>query len=90
MTNALICDAIRATLDEHPRKTSLEALGDLTLGVRTGGTVTAGSASGMNDGACALLLARQTTAEPGTARSAPPRTGGRHGDGRCRAAHHEH
>jgi len=43
--------------DEHPRATSLEALAKLPAPFRAGGTVTAGNASGINDGACALLLA---------------------------------
>ena len=43
--------------DEHPRETSLEALAKLKGVVREDGTVTAGNASGVNDGACALLLA---------------------------------
>ncbi len=43
--------------DEHPRETSLESLAKLKGVVREGGTVTAGNASGVNDGACALLLA---------------------------------
>lgn len=43
--------------DEHPRETSLEALSKLRGVVRPDGTVTAGNASGVNDGACALLLA---------------------------------
>jgi acetyl-CoA acyltransferase len=43
--------------DEHPRETSLEALAKLKPVVRPDGTVTAGNASGVNDGACALLLA---------------------------------
>ncbi len=48
--------------DEHPRETSLEALGKLKPIVRPDGTVTAGNASGVNDGACALLLADETSA----------------------------
>jgi 3-oxoadipyl-CoA thiolase len=48
--------------DEHPRETSLEALGKLGTPFRTGGTVTAGNASGVNDGACALLLASERAA----------------------------
>jgi acetyl-CoA acyltransferase len=44
-------------VDEHPRETSLEALGKLPTPFRAGGTVTAGNSSGVNDGACALLLA---------------------------------
>jgi 3-oxoadipyl-CoA thiolase len=46
--------------DEHPRATSLEALAKLGTPFRRGGTVTAGNASGVNDGACALLLASET------------------------------
>ena len=52
-------DAIVVSRDEHPRETSLEALAKLKPIVRPGGTVTAGNASGVNDGACALLLANE-------------------------------
>ncbi|EHG6159984.1 3-oxoadipyl-CoA thiolase [Escherichia fergusonii] len=45
--------------DEHPRATSLEALAGLKAVVREGGSVTAGNASGVNDGACAILLASE-------------------------------
>ncbi|MBF6989123.1 MULTISPECIES: 3-oxoadipyl-CoA thiolase [unclassified Cupriavidus] len=45
--------------DEHPRATSLETLAKLRGVVRPDGTVTAGNASGVNDGACALLLANE-------------------------------
>ncbi|HEX6017195.1 MAG TPA: 3-oxoadipyl-CoA thiolase [Burkholderiaceae bacterium] len=45
------------TTDEHPRATTLEALATLKGVVRPDGTVTAGNASGVNDGSCALLLA---------------------------------
>jgi acetyl-CoA C-acetyltransferase len=48
--------------DEHPRETSLEALAKLKGVVRPDGTVTAGNASGVNDGACALLLASEAAA----------------------------
>ena len=48
--------------DEHPRATSIEALAKLKGVVRADGTVTAGNASGVNDGACALLLADAATA----------------------------
>jgi acetyl-CoA C-acetyltransferase len=48
--------------DEHPRATTLEALAKLKGVVRPDGTVTAGNASGVNDGACALLLADEATA----------------------------
>ncbi len=49
-------DAVVVSQDEHPRETSLEALAKLKGVVRPDGTVTAGNASGVNDGACALLL----------------------------------
>ena len=55
-------DAIVVDTDEHPRKTSLEALAKLKGVVRPDGTVTAGNASGVNDGACALILADEATA----------------------------
>ena len=55
-------DAVVVSQDEHPRETSLEALAKLKGVVRPGGTVTAGNASGVNDGACALLLANEATA----------------------------
>ncbi len=48
--------------DEHPRETTLEALGKLRGVVKPDGTVTAGNASGVNDGACALLLASEAAA----------------------------
>ena len=48
--------------DEHPRETSLDALAKLKGIVRPDGTVTAGNASGVNDGACALLLASEAGA----------------------------
>lgn len=55
-------DPIVVSKDEHPRETSLEALTKLKGVVRPDGTVTAGNASGVNDGACALLLADEATA----------------------------
>ncbi len=55
-------DAIIISQDEHPRETSLEALAKLKGVVRPDGTVTAGNASGVNDGACALLLASEAAA----------------------------
>ena len=48
--------------DEHPRETSMESLARLKGVVRPDGTVTAGNASGVNDGACALLLADEKSA----------------------------
>ena len=48
--------------DEHLRTTSLTALAELRSIVRPNGTITAGNASGVNDGACALLLATETAA----------------------------
>jgi 3-oxoadipyl-CoA thiolase len=55
-------DAVVVSQDEHPRETSLEALAKLKGVVRPDGSVTAGNASGVNDGACALLLADEKTA----------------------------
>ncbi len=52
-------DPIVVSKDEHPRETSMEALAKLKPIVRPDGTVTAGNASGVNDGACALLLASE-------------------------------
>ena len=49
--------------DEHPRATTLEALAGLRPIVRAGGTVTAGNASGVNDGAAALILASEAAAK---------------------------
>ncbi len=51
------------TQDEHPRETTLDKLAALSPIVRPDGTVTAGNASGINDGACALLLANETAAK---------------------------
>ena len=48
--------------DEHPRETSIEALAKLSTPFRQGGTVTAGNASGVNDGAAALILASEEAA----------------------------
>ncbi|MGF6774426.1 acetyl-CoA acyltransferase [Paraburkholderia sp. GAS199] len=56
-------DPVRVTQDEHPRETSLESLGKLKGVVRPDGSVTAGNASGVNDGACALLLANAEAAD---------------------------
>jgi acetyl-CoA acyltransferase len=55
-------DAIIVDTDEHPRATTLETLAKLKGVVRPDGTVTAGNASGVNDGACALLLADEASA----------------------------
>jgi 3-oxoadipyl-CoA thiolase len=55
-------DPIIVSKDEHPRETSMETLAKLKGVVRPDGSVTAGNASGVNDGACALLLADETTA----------------------------
>ncbi|MGU7815849.1 3-oxoadipyl-CoA thiolase [Burkholderia sp. AW49-1] len=56
-------DALVVSRDEHPRETSLEALAKLKGVVRPDGSVTAGNASGVNDGACALLLANAEAAD---------------------------
>ena len=55
-------DPVIVSKDEHPRETSLEALAKLGGVVRPDGTVTAGNASGVNDGCCALLLASESAA----------------------------
>ena len=56
-------DPIIVSKDEHPRETSLEALAKLKGAVRPDGSVTAGNASGVNDGACALLIANEEAAK---------------------------
>jgi len=57
-------DPILVEQDEHPRaSTTLEALAKLPTPFREGGTVTAGNASGVNDGACAMLVASEAAAE---------------------------
>ena len=56
-------DAVVVAEDEHPRpQTTLEGLAKLPTPFREGGTVTAGNASGLNDGACALLVASEDAA----------------------------
>jgi 3-oxoadipyl-CoA thiolase len=55
-------DPLVVAKDEHPRETSLEALAKLKPIVKPDGTVTAGNASGVNDGSCALLIADESTA----------------------------
>lgn len=55
-------ESILVSRDEYPRETTREALARLKGVVRPDGTVTAGNASGVNDGACALLLAEEAAA----------------------------
>ncbi|OWT53457.1 3-oxoadipyl-CoA thiolase [Candidimonas nitroreducens] len=55
-------DPLVVDTDEHPRETSLEALARLKPIVRPDGTITAGNASGVNDGACGLLVASESMA----------------------------
>ncbi len=55
-------DPVLVTRDEHPRQTSLDALAKLKGVVREGGTVTAGNASGVNDGSVAMILADEHAA----------------------------
>ena len=56
-------DAVIVDTDEHPRPGStLEGLAKLKPIVRSGGSITAGNASGINDGACALLVASEEAA----------------------------
>jgi 3-oxoadipyl-CoA thiolase len=54
-------DALVVSQDEHPRDTNLESFAKLKGVVRPEGSVTAGNASGVNDGACALLLANEAS-----------------------------
>ena len=56
-------DPVVVSKDEHPRETSMEALAKLKGAVRADGSVTAGNASGVNDGACALLIANEEAAK---------------------------
>jgi 3-oxoadipyl-CoA thiolase len=55
-------EPVVVTRDEHPRATTMEALGKLAAPFRQGGTITAGNASGVNDGAAALVLASEAAA----------------------------
>jgi acetyl-CoA acetyltransferase family protein len=55
-------DPLRVDRDEHPRRTSLESLARLKPIVRSGGSVTAGNASGVNDGAAAMIVATEEAA----------------------------
>ncbi len=56
-------EAVVVSKDEHPRETSMEALAKLKGAVKPEGSVTAGNASGVNDGACAMLLATEDAAK---------------------------
>jgi acetyl-CoA acyltransferase len=56
-------EATLVARDEHPRETSMEQLAKLKPIVKEGGSVTAGNASGVNDGACALLVASEDAAK---------------------------
>lgn len=56
-------DAIVVDTDEHPRATTMEKLGKLPAPFREGGSVTAGNASGVNDGACAVIVASAAAVE---------------------------
>jgi 3-oxoadipyl-CoA thiolase len=56
-------EKVVVSVDEHPRETTLEALQKLPTPFLAGGTVTAGNASGVNDGACALILASGAAAK---------------------------
>ena len=79
-------DPVVVERDEHPRATTLEALAKLKGVVRPDGTVTAGNASGVNDGACALLIASEDAATTPRAHAARAHRRGR--GRRRRAAHH--
>ena len=52
-------DSVVVNLDEHPRATTLEKLSKLKPIVKNDGSITAGNASGVNDGACAMILASE-------------------------------
>jgi acetyl-CoA acyltransferase len=80
-------DAVNVDKDEHPRATTLETLAELPAPFRKSGTVTAGNASGVNDGAAALVLATEAAAKKngltpiarilaGAAAGVPPRVMG--------------
>ena len=56
-------DPVMVARDEHPRETSVEALAKLKPIVRPDGTVTAGNASGVNDGAAAMIVASEAAAK---------------------------
>jgi 3-oxoadipyl-CoA thiolase len=56
-------DPVVVDRDEHPRETNMEALGKLKGVVKPDGTVTPGNASGINDGACALIVASESAAK---------------------------
>ncbi len=56
-------ETVVVSQDEHPRDTTLEKLAKLGTPFREGGTVTAGNASGVNDGACATLIASEQAAQ---------------------------
>ncbi len=56
-------DAVVVDTDEHPRATTLEKLAGLRTPFREGGSVTAGNASGVNDGACAMIIASAAAVE---------------------------
>ena len=56
-------DPIRIDTDEHPRATTIEKLASLPTPFREGGSVTAGNASGVNDGAAAIIIASKDAVE---------------------------
>ncbi len=80
-------EALVVDTDEHPREgMDVEKLARLPTPFREGGTVTSGNASGVNDGAAALLIANEATSE--TLRTHAPCSHRRRCDGGGRAAHH--
>ena len=81
-------EPLLVSVDEHPRETTLEALAKLKPVVRPGGTVTAGNASGVNDGACACAAGQPGGRHAPRPHAACPRR--RHGHGRRGTAHHGH
>ena len=80
---------MKVEADEHPRpETTLEGLAKLKTPFRDPGTVTAGNASGVNDGAAAMIIASEAAVK--SARADAARAHRRHGVGRRAAAHHGH
>ena len=81
-------DPVIVSRDEHPRETTIEAPGKLGTPFRKGGTVTAGNASGVNDGAAALIIASEAAVKKyGLTPIARILGGPQRG---CCAAHHGH
>ena len=79
-------DPVVVEHDEHPRETTIETLAKLPTPFRKGGTVTAGNATGVNDGAAALIIASEAAAKKYGLTPHRPRAGRRY----CRRATTDH